>query len=64
MTCLHEDKSECSILNPSDIFSALAFAKYSEAIALAPKNAMLYSNRAATLIKMGKLDSAKTDATR
>jgi len=46
------------------IHSAAAFAKYSEAITLSPKNAILYSNRAAALIKMGKLDAAQNDATR
>ena len=46
------------------ILSAAAFAKYSEAIALAPDNAILYSNRAAALVKMGKLDAAQNDATK
>lgn len=44
--------------------STASFAKYSEAIALAPQNAVLYSNRAATLIKMGRLDAALNDATK
>lgn len=46
------------------ILSAAAFAKYSEGIALAPDNAVLYNNRAAALMKMGKLDAAQNDATR
>jgi hypothetical protein len=33
-------------------------------MALAPKNAVLYSNRAAALIKMGQLDAALNDATK
>lgn len=46
------------------ILSAAAFAKYSEAIALLPNNAILCSNRAAALMKMGKLDAAQNDATK
>jgi hypothetical protein len=42
--------------------SAGAYTKYSEAIVLSPQTATLYSNRAATLIKMGKLDLAYNDA--
>jgi Flp pilus assembly protein TadD len=45
-------------------FSSAAYAKYTEAIALAPESAILYSNRAAALMKMGKLDLALNDATK
>ena len=44
--------------------STAAVTKYSQAIAFTPANAVLYSNRAAALVKMAKLDAALNDALR
>jgi predicted Zn-dependent protease len=39
-----------------------AIVKYSEAIACQPNNEFLWSNRAATLVRIGSLDRALSDA--
>lgn len=44
--------------------STKACDKYTEAIALDAENQFLYSNRAAALVKLGKLDAALADALR
>jgi hypothetical protein len=41
-----------------------AYLKYTEAIVLDGENKFLYSNRAAALVKLAKLDAALTDAMR
>jgi Flp pilus assembly protein TadD len=40
---------------------AAAIGKYSAAIALEPKDASLWSNRAAAFVKVGQLDRALSD---
>lgn len=45
-------------------YSAEAYLKYTEAIAFDPENPILYSNRAASLVKLEKFDAALTDALR
>jgi tetratricopeptide (TPR) repeat protein len=47
---------------PSSDLSAAAARKYTEAIRLDARNPFLYSNRAASYVKLGKLAAALDDA--